>query len=153
MVNNSVLQGDTFGSLLASVQVDTIAKDVAKADVGYKYKEELEVPILGLVDDLIGISEAGHKAQIINTILNLKSAEKGLQFGTSKCKIMIIGKQIEKLRNNKIYVDKWSEEYIENEDTGETELVEKYVGKTPLEEVKEQKQAGAELCQAQTSLS
>ena len=78
VVENSVLQGDTFGSLLASVQVDTIAKEVAKAGVGYKYKEELEVPILGLVDDLIGISEAGHRAQIINTILNLKSAEKGL---------------------------------------------------------------------------
>ena len=90
-ISNSVLQGDTFGSLLASVQVDTIAKDVERADVGLKYKDELPVNILGLVDDMIGVSEVGYKAQIMNTILNYKSAEKGLQFGTKKCKMMIIG--------------------------------------------------------------
>ena len=39
-IKNSVLQGDTFGSLLAAVQVDTIAKDVEKAGVGYHYKED-----------------------------------------------------------------------------------------------------------------
>ena len=33
VVENSVLQGDTFGSLLASVQVDSIAKEVAKTGV------------------------------------------------------------------------------------------------------------------------
>ena len=41
-INDSVLQGDTFGSLLASVQADTIAKDVEMADVGFEYKEELQ---------------------------------------------------------------------------------------------------------------
>ena len=40
IVENSVLQGDTFGSLLAAVQVDTIAQEVEKAGVGYIYKEE-----------------------------------------------------------------------------------------------------------------
>ena len=28
VIENSVQQGDTFGSMLASVQVDTIAKDI-----------------------------------------------------------------------------------------------------------------------------
>ena len=93
MIENSVLQGDTFGSLLASVQVDAIAKEVEKAGIGYNYKEELPINILGLVDDLIGVTEAGFKTQIMNTTLNLKSAEKGLQFGTGKCKTMIIGKK------------------------------------------------------------
>ena len=85
IIENSVLQGDTFGSLLASVQVDTIAKEIEKAGVGYNYKEELPINILGLVDDMIGVTEAGYKAQIMNTILNFKSAEKGLQFGNRKC--------------------------------------------------------------------
>ena len=74
--------------------------------------------------------------------MNLKSAEKGLQFGTSKCKVMIIGKEVDKVRNNKIYIDKWSEEYIDDEETGETQLKENYVGKIALEEVKEQKYLG-----------
>ena len=142
MIENSVLQGDTFGSLLASVQVDAIAKEVEKAGIGYNYKEELPINILGLVDDLIGVTEAGFKTQIMNTILNLKSAEKGLQFGTSKCKTMIIGKKVDIVRNNTIYVDGWKKDYIENEANSEIEMKEKYVGKIAKEDVQKQKYLG-----------
>ena len=61
-----VLQGDTFGSLLASVQVDRICQDVVKAGLGCRYKDILSVSMLGLVDDLIGITEAGYQAQQMN---------------------------------------------------------------------------------------
>ena len=54
------------------MQVDAIAKDVEEAGLGYRYKQTLEIGILGLVDDLIGITEAGHKAQQMNVILNVK---------------------------------------------------------------------------------
>ena len=141
-IKNSVLQGDTFGSLLASVQADTIARDVEKADIGYRYKEELPINILGLVDDLIGVTDVGFKAQLMNNILNLKSAEKTLQFGQNKCKIMIIGKGQENFRINPIYVDNWSEEYIENNLTGETDLEEKFEGKIKVEQVQQQKYLG-----------
>ena len=67
-----VLQGDTFGSLLASVQVDAIGKDSVKAGLGYKYKEKLTVGFLGLVDDIICITEAGYKAQEMNAFINIK---------------------------------------------------------------------------------
>ena len=142
VIKNSVLQGDTFGSLLASVQVDTIARDVEKAGIGYEYKGKLPINILGLVDDIIGISEAGHKAQIMNTILNLKSAEKTLQFGSNKCKVMIVGKNKNNVRSNPIYVDNWTKSYNQNQQTGEIELEEKYEGKVPIEEVVHQKYLG-----------
>ena len=48
--------------------------------------------MLGLVDDMIGVSEVGYKAQQLNAIINVKTAEKRLQFGVSKCKSMIVGK-------------------------------------------------------------
>ena len=79
---------------------------------------------------------------MMNAILNTKSAEKGLQFGTAKCKVMNIGKQLEYIKNNRIYIDKWSEEYIEDTETGEIELNENYTGKVAIEEVKEQKYLG-----------
>ena len=44
---------------------------------------------------LLVFSETGVNAQIMNGILNIKAAEKGLHFGTSKCKMMIIGKNKE----------------------------------------------------------
>ena len=91
-MKNIVLQGDTFGSILASVQVDSIGKDIVDAGIGYNNKESLPVSMLGLVDDIIGVTEAGFKSQQMNVILNVKTAEKGLQFGVTKCKSMIVGK-------------------------------------------------------------
>ena len=137
VLKNCVLQGDTFGSILASVQVDAISKDVEEADLGYTYKESLSVSTLGLVDDIIGVTEVGYKAKQMNVILNVKSVEKCLQFGASKCKTMVIGKNREKVINTELFVDKWEEEYSENPEKGEMDLVERYIGKVMLEEVKE----------------
>ena len=75
-IENSVLQGDVFGSLMASVQVDSIGKECAAAGYGYKYKNFIPVGMLGLVDDTICISEAGFKAQMLNVFFNIKTAEK-----------------------------------------------------------------------------
>ena len=74
--------------------------------------------ILGLVDDMIGVREVGQQGQELNAILNVKFAEKCLQFGVDKCKTMIIGKGCEKVINSKLVVDGWSEEYFENLETG-----------------------------------
>ena len=67
-IENIVLQGDTWGSLLASVQVDSIAQECAETGLGYKYKNILPVGMLGLVDDTIGITEAGYKAHMLKHI-------------------------------------------------------------------------------------
>ena len=142
VLKNLVLQGDTWGSILASVQVDTIAKDVVDADLGYFYKESLPVSILGLVDDMIGVTEVGFKAQQMNVILNVKSAEKGLQFGVKKCKSMIVGRKQENFINNKLFVDGWEEDYVESIETGEFNLVDNHIGEVPIEDVKEQKYLG-----------
>ena len=40
---NVVLQGDSWGSLLASVQVDSIGKEVELSGYGYQYKDVLPV--------------------------------------------------------------------------------------------------------------
>ena len=76
-----VLQGDTWGSMLASVQVDTIGRDCQEGGYGYKYKDSLMVSLLGMVDDIIGVTEAGYKAKQMNKFINVKTAEKTLQFG------------------------------------------------------------------------
>ena len=140
-IKNCVLQGDTFGSLLASVQVDSIGQECVEAGYGYQYKEELPISMLGLVDDLIGVTEAGYQAQQMNVFLNSKTAEKCLQFGATKCKTMLIGKSTENIINTKLFVDKWEVIYEES-DTGEEVLVETYVGQVPIEEVEEQRYLG-----------
>ena len=83
-LENIVLHGDTFGSILASVQVDSIGQECAASGYGYKYMDSLPVGILGLVDDTIGVTEVGYQAQMMNAFMNVKTAEKGLQFGANK---------------------------------------------------------------------
>ena len=72
-VRNTVLQGDKFGSLLASVQVGKIGQDCMKAGYNYWYKDDLPVGFLGMVDDIVGVTEAGFKASQLNTFFNVKT--------------------------------------------------------------------------------
>ena len=142
IITNTVLQGDTWGSLLASAQADAIAKDVEKAEIGYTYKESMQISMLGLVDDLIGITEVGFRAQQLNAILNVKSAEKGLQFGIRKCKTMLVGHMQGNYVNNELKVDHWEEDIIETIENEVTEVVDKYMGEIVIGATKEHKYLG-----------
>ena len=83
-VSDIVLQGDTFSSLLASVQVDSISKDCSASGFGYIYKNKLSVGILGLMDDLVGVTEVGYKAKMMNAFFNVKTAEKNFAIWCQK---------------------------------------------------------------------
>ena len=144
-VENSVLQGETWGSLLASVQVETIGKKCEELGYGYSYKNSLYVGILGLVDDIIAVTEAGPKAHVMNVFLNVKTAEKSLQYGVNKCKTMIVGEDPENILNPNLLVDKWVVDHEEDVITGKTKFVENFVGQVEIEKSKEQKYLGFKL--------
>ena len=142
-IEDVVLQGDTWGSILASVQVDSVAKEVEKTGYGFKYKDILPVSMLGLVDDIIGITAADYKAHQLNTILKVKTAEKRLQFGVSKCKTMLVSKNTKtELNNGTLTVDNWCVKYKHDDETGENTLNEKYVGQVNMEQVNTHKYLG-----------
>ena len=99
-----------------------------------------------MVDDIVGVSEAGIKAQKMNSFINLKTAEKSLRFGVEKCKSMVIGSNNEvenenNISNNKLLVDQWSVKYEESS-TGEAILTEHYLGQSEIESTKSQKYLG-----------
>ena len=142
IIRNTVLQGDTFGSILASVQVDAIGKHCEKSGYGFNYKNKLSIPMLGLVDDIIGITDDGYKAQQMNAVINVKTAEKGLRFGPSKCKTMLVGKSTECNVTNPLVVDNWKVNHVTNTLTEEAELVENYDGKIEIESVNQLKYLG-----------
>ena len=98
--------------------------------------------MLGLMDDIIGVTEAGFRAQQMNALINVNSADKGLQFRPTKCKSMLIGKETEYVLNSDLLVDSWIVKHELNLETGEAELIENYGGPIPIEKVKEQKYLG-----------
>ena len=142
VLKDIVLQGDTWGSLLASVQVDSIGKECQEAGYGYLYMDSLPISMLGLVDDLVGVTEAGYQAQQMNTFMNIKTAEKSLQFGPTKCKWMVIGKDKKNVLTSDLVVDSWSVEYEDNLNTGDYDLIETHQGQVNIEKTEKHKYLG-----------
>ena len=62
----------------------------------------------------------------MNVLINIKSAEKGLQFGITKCKSMLIGKDLENVPNSNLTVDSWKVSHIDIPGTGVEELMDKF---------------------------
>ena len=85
-LTNRIMQGDTWASALASAQVDSFGKEMLLEEPNFmfKFKEEVAIPILGQVDDIIGVAEAGYKTNQLNAYINVKTADKELQFGPEK---------------------------------------------------------------------
>ena len=96
----------------------------------YKFMGELPIPILGQVDDIIGVTEVGFKSHQLNAYINVKTSHKELQFGPSKCKTMIVSKvKPEQFQKPELKVDSW--EVIHAEDGSMNEY---FRGKVNVEE-------------------
>ena len=91
---------------------------------------------------MIGITEAGFKATQMNTLINVKTAEKRLQFGPTKCKTMLIGKDTTNVLNSELFVDCWKVEHGEVSEPGGEDLIEIYEGPIPIEKTEQQKYLG-----------
>ena len=63
------------------------------------------MPVLGQIDDIIGVTLAGYKAIQLNRFLNGKAADKYYQFGLDKCMAMIVGKKVENFLLPNLEVD------------------------------------------------
>ena len=140
---NVITQGDVFGPILCSNQVDTIGREcLVDKKYTYSYKGEVDIPPLGMVDDLLCITECGHKSAMMNTYINFKTNSKKLQFGVDKCKKMHIGNVQRPYKCQDLVVDKWSEVQIKNDDTGDMENDDCFVGEHVMEDKSEEKYLG-----------
>ena len=140
-IKNVVLQGDTFGPMLCSKQVDMFGKEcLEEQKYTYLYKGEVEIPPLSMVDDVVCISECGYQTAMANAYIQCKTSSKKLQFGPTKCKKIHVGKQHEEHKCQPLYVDSWIEN-IEN-NNGKMELTDVCVGEEIMEEKEEEKYLG-----------
>ena len=105
-IGRVVMQGEVFGPLCCSVQVDTFGKEcIQKSKYLYLYKESVDIPTLSMVDDLLLISTCGLNSVLINGFINSKTNQKKLQYGVEKCHRMHIGAR-EHLCPN-FHIDSW----------------------------------------------
>ena len=139
-IYNVITQGDVFGPILCSNQVDTFGKEcIEEGKYNYSYKGEVAIPPLGMVDDLLCITECGHKTAMMNGYINFKTTSKKLQFGGKKCKKLHVGHTNSDYKCQDLSVDKWSEVEISNDVTGELEFKDIYDGVHIMEKTDEEK--------------
>ena len=108
-LKENVLQGDTLSSIIASNHVDTIGKKLLEENPDYlfKYKDEVPIGVMAMVDDTVTVTEAGHKTQQMNAFFNVQAAEKRLQFSEFKCNSMTIHKSKDINNFSKLQIDIW----------------------------------------------
>ena len=89
------MQGTVWASLKCTAQQDKLGKKAYEnCDPIYIYKEEVSVPPLGYVDDVLTIAKCGNDAVVNNAIVNAFTESKKLEYNRKKCKKIHIGKSI-----------------------------------------------------------
>ena len=119
---------------MASNQVDTFGKILLKErpDYLYKYKGQVPIGVLGMVYDLAGMSESGVNAKQLNVYLNVKTAEKKLQFGPDKFHTLEIAHRNVTCSQSDLYIDHWSEKHDR-----EGNLIKQFEGQVKMVNVSE----------------
>ena len=79
------------------------------------YKNKVKIPPLAMQDDLLGISECGFKTRKINQFLNTQTQLMNLQFGSSKCEKMHVGKNSNQDVCSTLEVEEWECDVVESE--------------------------------------
>ena len=142
-IENIVIQGDVFGPVFCSKQVDLFGQECfQKSENTYIYRGEVEIPPLSMVDDILTISECGYKTSMVHGYIKLKTDSKKWQFGASKCKKMHVGKYCESFKCQTLKVDNWRELEVTNEETGIETIEDIIDGDKVMESVKSDKYLG-----------
>ena len=137
-----VMQGDVLAPLISSLQVDTMGKEcLEKQKHLFYFRDSVPIGPLGMVDDLLTISECGVKTNLMNQYINFKTGTKRLQFGTSKCVKMHIGKP-DNILCKDVHVGGWKVDVVTDPETGESSNREYFNGLEKMKVVQEQTYLG-----------
>ena len=79
---------------------------------------------------------------MMNSYMNFQTNSKKLQFGSTKCKKIHVGKYCEDFKCQNLNVDNWEEIEVTNEETGEVEMEDHFIGEETMEEKNEEKYLG-----------
>ena len=119
-IQNIVMQGTVWGSLMCTATMDKLGKLVYNNDnLLYKYKGVVDVPSLGMVDDILAVQKCSEKSVEINSVINAFIESKKLKFSDEKChRIHISKKNVKDLKcpvlkvHDKKMKDSMKEKYL-----------------------------------------
>ena len=85
-IKNVIMQGTVWGSLLCTTSMDKLGQHVYKhEELLYKYKGEVSIPSLGMVDDVMVIQKCSSDSVRMNAVVNAFVEAKKLTLSKTKC--------------------------------------------------------------------
>jgi hypothetical protein len=91
-ISNTAMQGTVWAGLMCTATMDKLCKRIYKEDnLLYKYRQEVSVPPLEMVDDIITASKCGTTAVTLNAMVTTFVDQKKLKLSDAKCKKIHIG--------------------------------------------------------------
>ena len=141
-VKEIVMQGDVLAPLLSSLHVDAMVRNCMEESKIYqlfKFKDKVPIPPLGMVDDLLTITNCGHQTVLMNNYVNNKAALKRLQFGTKNSVKLHIGSSCSKVLCPDLFVDSWK---VVADKSGKTHQKDDFVGQEKMTQKTEQMYLG-----------
>ena len=103
-IKNIIMQGTVFGSLICTSVMDKLAQMFYKdEDLVFKYKNTVEVPVLGMVDDVLCVTKCSSKTVISNATINTFMELNKLTLSADKCRKIHIGKKCDQCPKLKVH--------------------------------------------------
>ena len=130
-VEDIIMQGETLSSILCTSTVGQIEKE-CNLDT-FKYREEVEVPKMSFVDDILDVTECGKDTVEMNEYTRTKINERKLQLNAEKCVKMHIDKRTDHTCNDELKIDVW--EVKKEEKESNIILKDEYKGETNIKTV------------------
>ena len=87
---NIIMQGTVWSSLECSVTMDKLGE--ISYEEPYKYKGVVNVPILGMVDDVVSVTKCSNSSVTSNSTINAFMEINKLELSEGKCSRIQIGK-------------------------------------------------------------
>ena len=85
-ITNVVMQGTVWGSLCCTTTMDKLGKlEYGNKDLLYKYKDQVDIPSLGMVDDVLSSRKCSMDSVKGNAVINAFIESKKLTLNKSKC--------------------------------------------------------------------
>ena len=132
-IEDTIMQGKSVSSILCTNSMDKISKDCPLKT--YVYRENIKVPKMGFVDDLVDITKCGNETKDMNNYTTSEINKRRLQVNIDKCVRMHIhsnkSKHLKQCEN--LSVDKWDVEKVAS--GSKITLEDKYKGKVQIKNV------------------
>ena len=103
-----VMQGSVWGPIQCTTSMDKLGQLAYKTGKTlYRYKRQVSIPPLGMIDDILAVSECGTNSVKTNAIINSFIDSKKLKLSDKKCKKIHIGNKQFFVQFLKLIMKKW----------------------------------------------